>query len=99
MHRMTRMTGPDCAVMCNLINTHTHTHTHTHLVCSIFFSFFSTAVEVGDLSGCVVLSLSISLGRRYKFLCWVAQASKAPRNFAGPNTKTTTQKLSEILCA
>ena len=23
---MTRMTGPDCAVMCNLINTHTHTH-------------------------------------------------------------------------
>ena len=26
-HRMTRMTGPDCAVMCNLINTHTHTHT------------------------------------------------------------------------
>ena len=28
-HRMTRMTGPDCVVMCNLINTHTHTHTHT----------------------------------------------------------------------
>ena len=26
---MTRMTRPDCAVMCNLINTHTHTHTHT----------------------------------------------------------------------
>ena len=24
---MTRMTGPDCAVMCNLVNTHTHTHT------------------------------------------------------------------------
>ena len=24
---MTRMTGPDCAVMCNLINTHTHTNT------------------------------------------------------------------------
>ena len=23
---MTRMTGPDCAVMCNIINTHTHTH-------------------------------------------------------------------------
>ena len=23
---MTRMTGSDCAVMCNLINTHTHTH-------------------------------------------------------------------------
>ena len=33
---MTRMTGPDCVVMCNLINTHTHTytpppHTHTHI--------------------------------------------------------------------
>ena len=27
---MTRMTGPDCAVMRNLINTHTHTHTNTH---------------------------------------------------------------------
>ena len=27
---MTRMTGPDCAVMCNLINIHIHTHTHTH---------------------------------------------------------------------
>ena len=24
-HRMTRMTRPDCAVMCNLINTHTRT--------------------------------------------------------------------------
>ena len=42
-HRMTRMTGPDCAVMCNLINTHTHavmcnlinTHTHTHTHTSI----------------------------------------------------------------
>ena len=22
-HRMTRMAGPDCVVMCNLINTHT----------------------------------------------------------------------------
>ena len=26
---MTRMTGPGCAVMFNLINTHTHIHTHT----------------------------------------------------------------------
>ena len=25
---MARMTGPDCAVMFNLINTHTHTYTH-----------------------------------------------------------------------
>ena len=28
-HRMARMTGPDCAVMCNLINTRTHAYTHT----------------------------------------------------------------------
>ena len=27
---MTRMTGRDRAVMCNLINTHIHTPTHTH---------------------------------------------------------------------
>ena len=25
---MTRMTGLDCVVMCNLINTHSLTHTH-----------------------------------------------------------------------
>ena len=25
---MTRMTKPDCAVMCSFINTHTDTHTH-----------------------------------------------------------------------
>ena len=28
-HKMTRMTGPDCAVMRNLINTHIHIHTHS----------------------------------------------------------------------
>ena len=26
---MTRMTRPNCAVMCNLINIHTHKHTQT----------------------------------------------------------------------
>ena len=29
-YRMTRMTWPDCAVMCNLMHTHTHTPTHTN---------------------------------------------------------------------
>ena len=29
-HRMTRMTGPDCAVMCNLLNIHTYIHTYIH---------------------------------------------------------------------
>ena len=28
-HRMTRMTGPDCVVRCNLINTYIHTYIHT----------------------------------------------------------------------
>ena len=29
---MTRMAGPDCAVMCNLINRHnTYIHTYTHI--------------------------------------------------------------------
>ena len=32
---MTRMTGPDCAVMCNLINTHTHT-TCIKIFCFLF---------------------------------------------------------------
>ena len=27
---MTRMAGPDCALMYNFINTHTHTHTREH---------------------------------------------------------------------
>ena len=30
-HRMNRMTGPDCVVMCNLINTYIHTYIHTHI--------------------------------------------------------------------
>ena len=28
---MTRMTGPDCAVMCNLINTYIHKYIHTYM--------------------------------------------------------------------
>ena len=28
---MTRMTGPDCAVICNLINIHTYIHTYIHM--------------------------------------------------------------------
>ena len=29
-HRMTRMTGPDCAVMCNLISIRTYINTYIH---------------------------------------------------------------------
>ena len=28
---MTRITGPDCVVMCNLINTYIHTYIHTYI--------------------------------------------------------------------
>ena len=41
-HRMTRMTGPDCAVMCNLINIHTYMHTYMHTcVCVCFLPIHS----------------------------------------------------------
>ena len=42
---MTRTTGPDCAVMCNLINTHTHTHKEPHK------SFRRYVGNGGDLIG------------------------------------------------
>ena len=43
---MTRMTRPDCAVMCNLINTHTHTHIYACVfrVLSVFYVCFSSPV-------------------------------------------------------
>ena len=46
---MTRMTGPDCVVMCNLINTHTHTHT------------VRTVPEMG--TGTTITGTRIGLGR------------------------------------
>ena len=47
---MTRMTRPDCAVMCNFIKyTHTHTHTRTKLgseVAIFVVSFLSELLVV-----------------------------------------------------
>ena len=43
-HRMTRMTGPDCAVMCNLINIHTYIHTYRR-----YFQHAHFIPIVGDL--------------------------------------------------
>ena len=34
---MTKIAGPDCAVNCNLINTHTHTYIHTLFLLSYGF--------------------------------------------------------------
>ena len=42
---MTRMTRPDCAVMCNLINTHTHTHTGEHKVLTAYVRTVQTSRE------------------------------------------------------
>ena len=38
---MTRMTGPDCVVMCNLINTYIHTYIHTYTAFTFFFKHIS----------------------------------------------------------
>ena len=38
---MTRMTGPDFAVMCNLINTHTCMHTYIHTYIYTYNSMFA----------------------------------------------------------
>ena len=40
-----RMTGPDCAVMCSLINTHTHTDTYTVGTEQFQRDFFQEAVN------------------------------------------------------
>ena len=39
---MTRMTGPDCVVMCNLINTYIHTYIHTY----IYIDYIHTYIQV-----------------------------------------------------
>ena len=40
---MARMTGSDCAVMCNLINTHTHRMTRmTGADCAVMFNLINT---------------------------------------------------------
>ena len=76
-HRMIRMTGPDCAVMCNLINTHTHTintHTHTHTNhvdlesfssrCWTFRRTHTSADPIRVLCTRLALSLTLSLTSR-----------------------------------
>ena len=44
---MTRMTGPDCAVMCSLINTYIHTH---------YFRLRAVVVGRGVVAGCARIS-------------------------------------------
>ena len=42
---MTRMTGPDCVVMCNLINTYIHTYIHTYVHIYIY-TYIHTLVSL-----------------------------------------------------
>ena len=74
---MTRMTGPDCAVMFNLINTHKHTHkTHTALcrtgmyvmmdVCmyvSVFIKLHITAQSGPVMYVCMYVCMVITYSR------------------------------------
>ena len=43
---MTRMTGPDCAVMCSLIKLHTYIHTYMHAYIHAFDQRFSQQVSL-----------------------------------------------------
>ena len=44
-HRMTRMTGPDCVVMCNLINTYIHTYIHTYSIQTYIHTYIHTYIN------------------------------------------------------
>ena len=44
---MTRMTGPDCVVMCNLINTYIHTYIHTYIILSISSNYDEVTSNCG----------------------------------------------------
>ena len=44
---MTRMTGPDCVVMCNLINTYIHTYIHTYIYTYRMPGFFARRYDGG----------------------------------------------------
>ena len=78
---MTRMTGPHCAVMCNLINTHTHTHTH------IYTHHLAEGTEVAPLRWrfSFVLQQALSFRTRHR-LCrqGVALASTRRPHSQGP---------------
>ena len=43
---MTRMTGPDCAVMCNLINIHTYIHTY---ILYTYYTYIHTYIHTYNL--------------------------------------------------
>ena len=62
---MARMTGPDCAVMCNLITIHTYIHTYIQYRGSFPATYsllplaMSTCVEVGSDVHAIIKELAI----------------------------------------
>ena len=42
---MTRMTGPDCVVMCNLINTYIHTYMDCVVMCNLINTYIHTYIH------------------------------------------------------
>ena len=66
-HRMTRMTGPDCVVMCNLINTYIHTYIHTYTVTrNRFFSINQCNNGAGSWSTASTKVLNCSQGQAFR---------------------------------
>ena len=61
---MTRMTRPDCAVMCNLINIHTYIHTYMH-ACIHSYSANRVLVQVYAFSTRCSLELLVKTTPNY----------------------------------
>ena len=53
---MTRMTGPDCVVMCNLINTYIHTYIHTCIQPALRFRPRAVVAGRGVVAVCTRIS-------------------------------------------
>ena len=70
---MTRMTGPDCAVMCNLINIHTYIRTYIHTcVCmhahpciylSMHYLYMYVSMYICSIYVCIYVSMYLHLVR------------------------------------
>ena len=75
---MTRMTGPDCAVMCNLINIYTYMHTYIHRIIRVTVCFGKIVEE--DLLrkkpvGTAIMTTTVTSANRvdlesYSSQCW-----------------------------
>ena len=81
---MTRMTGPDCVVMCNLINTYIPTYIHTYI--------HSLAVVVSPWEGVLNFIAGLPRGsskilRNREYLWAFGQFRRGPKDFAGKKNK------------